>query len=231
MTCVVEGTGLDLLAVAVRPHFVADDAPAGTIDGLALRHDQDRRFEFLPQAMRAKPFKVDKDVFLTQSRWRVAFQSMPEPSADLLRAYGLPVTAQRLAVLRAVAGRPHATADELADDVRVALGTISRQAVYDALAVLVEKGILRRIAPAGSPARYEDRVGDNHHHLICRACGETVDVDCAVGPAPCLKPAASHGFEIDEAEVIYWGMCAQCRKTPPPAGAGATRHRRRATRR
>src|SRR5437588_6963307 len=125
--------------------------------------------------------------------------------AKTLRKHGVHVTAQRLAVLRAVSGRPHCTADDVAEAVRAEIGTISRQAVYDALGVLAEKGILRRIQPAGSPARYEDRVGDNHHHLICRTCGKTVDVDCAVGEAPCLSAADASGFKIDEAEVISWG--------------------------
>jgi Fur family ferric uptake transcriptional regulator len=119
--------------------------------------------------------------------------------------------AQRLAVLRAVSRRPHCTADDVAEDVRADIGAISRQAVYDALGMLVEKGFIRRIQPARSPARYEDRVGDNHHHLICRTCGMTVDVDCAVGDTPCLTAAGDSGYEIDEAEVIYWGTCPECR--------------------
>lgn len=133
----------------------------------------------------------------------------PDP-ATTLRDHGLQVTAQRLAVLRAVTHRPHSTADEVAEHVRTQIGAISRQAVYDALAILVENRILRRIEPAGSPARYEDRVGDNHHHIICRACGKTADVDCAVGAAPCLKAADKSGFEVDEAEVIFWGTCPRC---------------------
>jgi Fur family ferric uptake transcriptional regulator len=132
--------------------------------------------------------------------------------ATFLREHGLHVTAQRLAVLRAVAARPHATADEIAELVRAGIGAISRQAVYDALGLLSEKGLIRRIQPAGSPARYENRVGDNHHHLICRSCGETVDVDCAVGSAPCLEAADDLGFQIDEAEVVYWGTCPACLK-------------------
>ena len=137
---------------------------------------------------------------------------MPPPGpADLLRQHGVQVTAQRLAVLRAVTGRPHSAADEVADRVRSEIGAISRQAVYDALGVLVDKGLLRRIQPAGSPARYERRVGDNHHHLVCRACGRTVDVDCAVGTAPCLEADDDAGYEIDEAEVIYWGRCPTSR--------------------
>lgn len=129
---------------------------------------------------------------------------------ELLRKNGLSVTAQRLAVLRAVSVRPHTTADEIAGEVRTELGTISRQAVYNTVGLLVEKGLLRRIQPAGSPARYEDRTGDNHHHLVCRSCGKTVDVDCAVGKTPCLTAANDSGFLIDEAEVVYWGICPDC---------------------
>ena len=132
-----------------------------------------------------------------------------EPGA-LLRRHGLQVTAQRLAVLRAVAERPHGTTDEIYQVVRAGIGAVSRQAVYDALATFTERGLLRRIEPAGSPARYETRTGDNHHHLICRVCQRTVDVDCAVGDAPCLVAGDASGFEIDEAEVIYWGRCPEC---------------------
>ena len=128
----------------------------------------------------------------------------------LLRLHGLHVTAQRLAVLRAVSEHPHSTADDIGDLVRAEIGAISRQAVYDALTVLTDKSLLRRIQPAGSPARYEARVGDNHHHVICRACGRMVDVDCAVGDTPCLTAADDSGYEVDEAEVIYWGRCPEC---------------------
>jgi Fur family ferric uptake transcriptional regulator len=128
----------------------------------------------------------------------------------LLRRHGLRITAQRLAVLRAMADRPHSTADDIYSDVRAEIGAISRQAVYDALAVLTDKGLIRRIQPAGSPARYENRVGDNHHHLICRTCNTMVDVDCAVGDTPCLTAADDSGYEVDEAEVIYWGRCPEC---------------------
>lgn len=138
---------------------------------------------------------------------------MAPPHEQLLREQGVNVTAQRLAIMRAVAGRPHCTADDIAGDVRAELGTISRQAVYDTLGVLVEHGLLRRIQPARSPARYEDRVGDNHHHLVCRTCGDMVDVDCAVGHAPCLEPATNAGYAVDEAEVIYWGTCPTCLDT------------------
>jgi Fur family ferric uptake transcriptional regulator len=140
-----------------------------------------------------------------------------EPTAtgptELLRRQGLQVTAQRLAVLRAVSARPHGTADDVAEVVRAEIGAISRQAVYDALGILADKGLVRRIQPAGSPARYEDRVGDNHHHLICRACGRVADVDCAVGDTPCLTAAADSGYEIDEAEVVFWGRCPGCQQT------------------
>ena len=134
-------------------------------------------------------------------------------SADndaLLRRHGLQVTAQRLAVLRAVSGRPHSTADDIDKIVRAEIGAISRQAVYDVLGILTGKGLIRRIQPAGSPARYENRVGDNHHHLICRTCNRMVDVDCAIGDTPCLTAADDLGYEIDEAEVIYWGQCPEC---------------------
>jgi Fur family transcriptional regulator, stress-responsive regulator len=135
-------------------------------------------------------------------------------AAALLRAHGLQVTSQRLAVLRAVTDRPHATADDIDKSVRAEIGAVSRQAIYDALGTLTDRGILRRIQPAGSPARYEDRVGDNHHHLICRSCGRMVDVDCAVGDVPCLTAADDLGYEIDEAEVIYWGRCPDCQRSP-----------------
>jgi len=134
-------------------------------------------------------------------------------SADdhaVLRRHGLHVTAQRLAVLRAVSDRPHSTADDIYKGVRAEIGAISHQAVYDALAALTDKGLFRRIQPAGSSARYENRVGDNHHHLICRTCGRMVDVDCATGETPCLTAADHSGYEIDEAEVTYWGRCPEC---------------------
>lgn len=131
-------------------------------------------------------------------------------TAALLRQHGLQVTAQRQAVLSAVSDRPHSTAAEIGSHVRQAIGTVSPQAVYDALSTLSDNGIIRRIQPAGSPARFEDRVGDNHHHLICRECGQMVDVDCTVGFAPCLTASHDAGYEIDEAEVIFWGRCPAC---------------------
>ncbi len=142
---------------------------------------------------------------------------------ELLRQHGIQVTAQRLAVLRAVAGQPHITADGVTEAVRAEIGAISIQSVYDALGVLVTEGLIRRIQPAGSPARFEDRVGDNHHHLICRTCGRMVDVDCAVGSMPCLTAADDRGYEIDEAEVVYWGRCPDClARSRRPAFAKAT---------
>lgn len=134
---------------------------------------------------------------------------MREPE-DLLRSAMLRVTRPRTAVLEAVRTHPHADADTITGVVRGELGTVSKQAVYDVLAALSEAGLVRRIEPSGSPARYEARVGDNHHHLVCRVCGGIEDVDCAVGAAPCLSAADDHGFTIDEAEVTYWGTCPAC---------------------
>ena len=169
---------------------------------------------------------------------------MASEPADLLRQRGIQVTAQRLAVLRAVSAQPHVTADAVAEAVRTEIGAISLQSVYDALSVLVAEGLLRRIQPAGSPARFEDRVGDNHHHLICRICGRLVDVDCAVGAVPCLTAGDDRGYEIDEAEVAYWGRCPDCvaqsrasspsnqtsRRTTGRARAGTHARERRGTR-
>lgn len=142
---------------------------------------------------------------------------MIEDAERLLRTHQIRVTAQRLAVMKAVSARPHATADDLTADVRASIGAVSRQAVFDALGVLTRKGLIRRIQPARSAARYEDRVDDNHHHLVCRACGRMVDVDCAAGYRPCLEVDDDFGYAIDEAEVIYWGLCPACRKAPASA--------------
>ncbi len=127
-----------------------------------------------------------------------------------IRDAGLRVTRQRSAVLAAVIAHSHADTNEIIDAARRTLPDLSHQAVYDALHTLTGAGLLRCIEPAGSAARYETRTGDNHHHLICRSCGAIVDVDCAVGPAPCLVPDQDHGFVIDEAEVVYWGRCPSC---------------------
>lgn len=131
-------------------------------------------------------------------------------SEQTLRDRGIQVTPQRLAVLRAVEAEPHATADSVIEAARAQIGTISRQSVYDALELLVTEGLIRRIQPLGSRARFEGRVGDNHHHVVCRACGTLADVDCATGEAPCLIAVDDAGFQIDEAEVIYWGHCPDC---------------------
>ena len=131
-------------------------------------------------------------------------------SAEQLRAVGLRVTAPRLATLDWLAGHPHATAEQVADGVRRRLGSVSTQAIYDVLHACTQTGLLRRIEPAGHPARYETRTHDNHHHLVCRLCGRTEDVDCVIGEAPCLEPDATAGFLVDEAEVLFWGLCPKC---------------------
>ncbi|MCH5641741.1 Fur family transcriptional regulator [Gordonia sp. ABSL49_1] len=131
--------------------------------------------------------------------------------ARQLRAAGLRVTAPRLSALEIIAEHPHSTADFVASAVREKLGGVSTQTVYDVLRVCAERGLLRKIEPAQSPVRYETRTGDNHHHLVCRSCGTIVDVDCAIGTAPCLSPDDDHGFLVDEAEVTFWGLCKSCR--------------------
>jgi Fur family ferric uptake transcriptional regulator len=130
--------------------------------------------------------------------------------AKLLRGSDLRVTRPRLAVLGAVYDHPHADTDSLIAMVRERFGDVSHQAVYDVLRVLTAAGLVRRIQPSGSVARYESRVGDNHHHVVCRSCGAIADTDCAVGATPCLTAHDHHGFAIDEAEVIYWGLCPTC---------------------
>lgn len=127
-----------------------------------------------------------------------------------IREAGLRVTRPRLAVLSAVSAQPHAVTDTILGAVRETLPEVSRQAVYDVLRAFTDAGLLRRIQPSGHPARYETRVRDNHHHVVCRDCGDVRDVDCALGEAPCLVAAQTHGFEIDEAEVVYWGRCPEC---------------------
>jgi Fe2+ or Zn2+ uptake regulation protein len=133
----------------------------------------------------------------------------------MLRGVALRVTRPRLAALSAVHDHPHADTDSIIRVVREDLGEVSHQAVYDVLRVLTAAGLVRRIQPAGSPARYESRVGDNHHHVVCRSCGAIADVDCAVGTTPCLTASDDHGFAIDEAEVVYWGLCPGCSTTHP----------------
>ena len=133
--------------------------------------------------------------------------------AEELRGAGLRVTAARVALLDAVRAGDHLGVEAIAAGVRDRIGQVSLQAVYDALNALTQAGLVRRIEPAGSPARYEGRLRDNHHHLVCRSCGSVADVDCAVGHAPCLAPSDDHGFAIDEAEVTYWGLCPGCSVT------------------
>ncbi|RDI74500.1 Fe2+/Zn2+ uptake regulation protein [Gaiella occulta] len=150
---------------------------------------------------------------------------MPEAARDdveLLRAAGLRVTAPRVAVLEVLAEAPHADADFVATAARARLGALSTQAVYDVLGALTRAGLLRRFEPAGSAARYERRTGDNHHHVVCRSCGAVDDVDCATGSAPCLSPSDTHGFDVDEAEVTWWGLCARCRPQRSQTAAAAS---------
>ena len=140
--------------------------------------------------------------------------SPPPTTAEELRGAGLRVTAARVALLETVRHGDHLDVEAVASGVRARVGHISLQAVYDALHALTSAGLIRRIEPAGSPARFEGRVGDNHHHVMCRSCGVVADVDCAVGEAPCLTAADDQGFSIDEAEVIYWGLCPACTAAP-----------------
>ncbi|MQA86848.1 MAG: transcriptional repressor [Streptosporangiales bacterium] len=136
---------------------------------------------------------------------------MSEDLADQLRLAGLRVTAPRLAVLEALRNTRHVDVDTVAAAARARLGSLSTQAVYDILHAFTRTGLVRRIEPAGRPALYETRIGDNHHHVVCRYCGAVDDVDCAVGVAPCLEPSSTSGFDIDEAEVTFWGRCPDCR--------------------
>ena len=131
---------------------------------------------------------------------------------ELLRSRGLRVTRPRLAVLDVLDGGGHLEVDEIANAVRMRLDSVSTQAVYDVLGALSRAGLARRIEPAGSPARFEARVGDNHHHVVCRGCGVVADVDCVTGSAPCLDPSTADGFEVDEAEVTFWGLCPDCQR-------------------
>lgn len=134
-----------------------------------------------------------------------------ETARDALRGAGLRVTTHRVAVLMWLSGHPHATVDDIRSGVCRRLGSVSTQAMYDVLAACTGADLARRIEPAGHPARYECRTGDNHHHLVCRSCGRTEDVDCAIGARPCLTPSDARGFDVDEAEVVFWGYCPRCR--------------------
>ena len=145
-----------------------------------------------------------------------------DAAVSRLRAAGLRVTLPRVGVLLALEEHPHADADTVARHVRASSGAVSTQAVYDILHALTRAGIIRCIEPAGSPARYETRVGDNHHHLVCRGCGVVVDVDCHGDAVPCLVPEPGHGFDVDEAEVTFWGLCPRCRASAEQPGSNAS---------
>jgi len=136
--------------------------------------------------------------------------SQPPTIAEELRGAGLRVTAARVALLETVRDGNHLDVEAIASEVRDRIGHVSLQAVYEALHALTAAGLIRRIEPDGSPARFEGRIGDNHHHVVCRSCGAVADVDCAVGEAPCLTASDDHGFSIDEAQVIFWGLCPDC---------------------
>ncbi|GAB94347.1 Fur family ferric uptake transcriptional regulator [Kineosphaera limosa] len=149
----------------------------------------------------------------------------PRPdAAATLRDAGLRVTRPRVAVLDELWQRPHTDAEAISAAVRTRLGKVSKQAIYDVLYALNGAGIVRRIEPAGSPALFELHRGDNHHHLVCRGCRAVIDVECSVGQAPCLDPAQTHGFAVDEAEVVFWGLCPACSAaaTPAPITPGVT---------
>ncbi len=145
-----------------------------------------------------------------------------EAHVRVVRSSGLRVTASRVAVLLELARHPHSNTDTVIRRVRDELGSVSPQAIYNVLTAFVEAGLVRRVEPAGSVALYELRVGDNHHHVVCRKCGAVVDVDCAVGERPCLTPSDAHGYVLDEAEVTYWGICPACQGMAAPAQAMPT---------
>lgn len=151
----------------------------------------------------------------------IAAVVLSQSPTQLLRSAGLRVTAPRTIVLRALADHPHASADALMAVARAEQGPVSSQGVYNVLHDCCDAGIVRRIQPAGSPALYELRVSDNHHHMVCRRCGSVHDVDCATGTAPCLEPAVDHGFAVDEAEVVYWGVCPTCLSSDGTTDAAA----------
>ena len=151
----------------------------------------------------------------------------PDPENERkLRDAGLRVTRPRVAVMSAVREHPHADTYTIIEAVRREVGDVSHQAVYDVLDAMTRAGLVRRIQPPGSVARYESRVGDNHHHLVCRSCGAVTDVDCGLGDAPCLTPALDHGYVVDEAEIIYWGVCPDCLTQPGRSGTSTAKHLR-----
>ncbi|MBI4941836.1 MAG: transcriptional repressor [Actinobacteria bacterium] len=157
------------------------------------------------RCLTSRPILTHSRLLTRLGRVHPAFDAEP-----LLRGAALRVTRPRVAVLTAVHQHPHADTDSIIRAVRADLADVSTQAVYDVLRALTTAGLVRRIEPAGSAARYEARVGDNHHHVVCRSCGDIADVDCAVGYTPCLTASHDHGFSIDEAEVVYWGLCPDC---------------------
>ena len=163
---------------------------------------------------------------LTDSRLERADDEVSPEREDRLRAVGLRVTRPRLAVLAEVSARPHADVESIALGARARLGSLSTQAVYDVLHALAAAGLLRRVEPAGSPARYEIQTGDNHHRLVCRACGAIVDVDCATGQAPCLQAHDDAGYRVDEAEVTYWGLCPNCQHVEDASASPGPPHHR-----
>lgn len=155
--------------------------------------------------------------YLTNTRKHCILMLMGRPIIDTLRASGLRVTAPRIAVLDTLTDHPHSTADQVFREVKAKLGTVSKQAVYDVLAICVESGLVRRIRPAGMPALFETRIDDNHHHLVCRSCGHTTDVKCLSDERPCLTPDEAAGYALDEAEVLFWGLCPSCQLKPQSA--------------
>lgn len=162
-------------------------------------------------ALLVRPVVLLTDSCLSFNVVRVtAAEPGPRVAADALRSAGLRVTAARVAILETVRAGDHLGAEAVAERTRERVGHVSTQAVYEALNALTETGLIRRIVPAGSPARYEGRIGDNHHHLVCRHCSSVTDVDCAVGNAPCLEPADTAGYLVDEADITFWGICPDC---------------------
>ncbi len=183
-----------------------EEAVAGAVEGVELM-----RFAVVGPSSTC-PMGRDSAAFLNESRKRSILRSVPTTAelTEMLRGAALRVTAPRVAALRAVHDHPHADTDEIIAAVRGGLGAVSHQAVYDVMRALTAAGLVRRIQPKGSVARYESRVADNHHHIVCRSCGAIADVDCAVGFTPCLTASDDHGFAIDEAEVVFWGRCPTC---------------------
>ena len=176
-----------------------------------------------PPRSRSRAAEFRRLIFTDSREWSI-LRSVPNTSdfEGMLRGASLRVTRPRVAVLSAVHDHPHADTDSIIRVVREGFGEVSHQAVYDVLRALTAAGLVRRIQPSGSVARYESRVGDNHHHVVCRSCGAIADVDCATGAAPCLTPSDDHGFAIDEAEVTYWARCPDCAARTDEATGGSS---------